>query len=119
MTDDFATPSRDPGDFRRTAMGAPRIKHPDGKMETFRRPSGFAVEASQYNLWKWKERQLVIGLLTLLGDDVHAIDLDDRDSIDRLVSDSYDASDTSLAADRGTHIHAVLEHVDRTGQVPT
>ena len=115
-----APSDRDPGDFARLSGGAPRVSSPtgNGKMVTYRRPSGFAVEPNTYNLMTWKERQLVMGLLTLLGDEVHALDLDDRDAIDRLINDSYDASDTSLAADRGTFVHALTEYIDRTGQVP-
>ncbi len=111
--DQFTNPNdRQPGEFRRRPGGAPVVSNPtgNGKAQVYRRPSGFAVEANTYNLMKWKERQLVTGLLTLLGDET--IPVDDRDALDRLINDAYDASDTSLAADRGTHVHTLTEQAD-------
>lgn len=117
MTNDpFTTPSdRNPGDFKRTPMGAPRVAHPDtGKTVTYRRPSGFAIDPNPYNLLKWKERQLAIGIGILLDtNQFPQFDPDDRDTIDRTINDAYDASQTGLAAERGTHLHLLTETVDR------
>ena len=118
--DPFHQPSRDPGDFRRSKAGAPYVSDPDnetsGKQKLYSRISNFGIEppSSTYALLKWKERQLLAGLLELIRSG-HAdwldVDLDDRQAVDGYVNDAFDASGTSLAADRGTHVHLLCERI--------
>lgn len=111
-TDPFTGPNdRQPGEFARTKMGAPKVSRPDDPTKTviYSRASGYCVDPNPYNLLKWKERQLVAGLLAL-----YDIDIDpagDKDALDAIINDAYDASATDLAARRGTHIHAICEQV--------
>ncbi len=115
---------RKPGDFHRhPTTGAPYvIVEKDGKRRKvmYGRPSSFGGALDNpFNLLKWKERQLVLGLWLLEhsdGDILSDNDLPDtyRDS---LIARAYETAQTSLAADRGTHIHLLLEYDDRNEDV--
>jgi hypothetical protein len=122
-------PSRLPGDFQRNHQGAPYVNHPtettkDGrpKRVLYGRPSSFGGALdSPYSLLRWKERQLLIGAMEIehifghtFGAD-EPISPDDRDALDRLAARCHEAAGSSLAADRGTHVHLLLEHNDRGG----
>lgn len=116
---------RAPGDFQRTAMGAPYVNHPtettkNGKPKrvVYGRPSGFGKALDNpYNMLKWKERQLLIGVAEV-APDWATVDLEDRDRLDQLAADCYEASETTLAAERGTFAHSLTEADDR-GEDPT
>lgn len=90
---------------------------PEPMDEIYGRPSGFggALENS-YNLIKWKERQVAAGILIISDQPLSVLEMvdhTDRDALDRLVNDAHDAAGSSLAADRGTHIHLLTEAFDR------
>jgi hypothetical protein len=86
------------------------------------RPSSFgAALDNPFNLLKWKERQLLIGASYLALDvpdkpgTLLDFRVDDRDWIDGLAARCHEAAGSSLAADRGTHIHLLLEKFDTGG----
>lgn len=109
---------RKPGDFHRNHQGAPYVTHPtevkrDGtpKRVVYGRPSSFGSALDNaFSLIKWKERQLLIGAGIL---DPDWSQFTDRDQLDGLAAQCHEAAGSSLAADRGTHIHLLLEMVDR------
>lgn len=112
--------TRLPGDFHRhPTTGAPYVAHPtetnkDGTpcRVMYGRPSSFGSALDNpYNLIRWKERQLVVGI-SRLSDWSPWLDPDDRDTLDALVAYAYDAAETHLAADRGTHVHSLLQWTD-------
>lgn len=106
-------PVRRPGDFKRNHFGAPIVTRPDDPTKTtiYGRPSGFGGNLENpYNLIKWKERQLLIGVDRL--DHFKVPGADDRDALDALAAKCHDAAGSNLAADRGTHIHTLTEHAD-------
>jgi hypothetical protein len=110
-----------PGDFKRhPETGAPYVAHPtetnrDGtpRRVMYGRPSSFGSALDNpYNLLKWKERQLLIGAMQVWpwpG----AYDPGNRDHLDQLAAHCHALAATNLAADRGTHIHKLLEHCDK------
>lgn len=111
---------RKPGDFYRNHMGAPYVSHPtdlkkDGtpKRVVYGRPSSFGSALDNaFSLIKWKERQLLVGAGIV---DPDWSQFTDRDQLDRLAARCHEAAGSSLAADRGTHIHRILEEYDRNG----
>ncbi len=105
---------RKPGDFHRhPTTGATYVTvEKDGKRKVmYGRPSSFGSALDNpYNLLKWKERQLVTGIARQPdAGGVDLLNLDDRDEVDAFIAYAYDVAETSLAADRGTHIHLLLE----------
>ncbi len=111
------------GDFHRhSETGAPYVTHPTDTTKDDRprrvmygRPSSFGSALDNpYNLVKWKERQLLIGASTIHPDEWATIGLDDRDALDGLAARCHEAAGSHLAADRGTHIHLLLQYVDTT-----
>ncbi len=115
-----------PGDFHRhPTTGAPYvIVETDGKRRKvmYGRPSSFGSALDNpFNLLKWKERQLVLGIAHLeyqtANRTLAKLDLDDKAAVDAFVAYAYDAAETSLAADRGTHIHLLLERYDIDGAI--
>ncbi len=115
-----------PGDFHRhPETGAPYVNHPtdttkDGRPRRvmYGRPSSFGSALDNpFNLVKWKERQLLIGAAILESDNrpyfYLGTDIDDRDALDRLAARCHEAAGSHLAADRGTHIHWLLEQADK------
>lgn len=104
-------PATRPGDFKRNHFGAPIVTRPDDPTKTvvYGRPSGFGGNLENpYNLIKWKERQLLTGCV-----EIGLPDSTDRDELDKHAARAHEAAGSSLAADRGTHIHLLLERVDR------
>jgi hypothetical protein len=113
-----------PGDFiRHPETGAPYVNHPtdstkDGrpKRVMYGRPSSFGSALDNpFNLVKWKERQLLIGV-SILEDDWESLprlDPDNRDELDRIAARCHEAAGSHLAADRGTHVHALCEQRDK------
>lgn len=119
-----AAPVREPGDFaRHPSTGAPYVNHPTDvtkagqpKRVMYGRPSSFGTALDNpFNLVKWKERQLLIGVCELMVANKGEIDIhpEDRDQLDGLAARCHEAAGSSAAADRGTHIHLLLERVDR------
>lgn len=125
MTIALASLTNDPvkkvGDFvRHPTTGAPYVNHPTEvtargvpRRVMYGRPSGFGGALDNpYNLVKWKERQLLIGVAEI-GLDGMTFDPEDRDALDAIAARCHEAAGSSLAADRGTHIHLLLELADR------
>lgn len=124
---------RRPGDFKRSGEdGNPWVSDPNGatvksgkragqvKWVQYRRPSGEGKRIeNQYNLLKYKERRLVLGVGLAMSDAEHAElaslhpDSDEfRSMADGIVARAYDAAQMDLAAKRGTHGHLVTEDND-------
>jgi hypothetical protein len=86
--------------------------------ELYARPSGFgdALE-NQYALRKHIERGIAGGVarLVLAGLDPSRLDLDDIATLDRLVVAAQDAVDSMIWADRGTHVHRLIETYETGG----
>ena len=130
-------PVRRPGDFYRSKIGTPYVSDPSGATvksgirkgepcrTAYNRPSGFGKPLENtYNLAKWSERQLVLGLAM----DYHGgIDLvarattlivDDRDTAqwraaaDGIVVEAKRIAKAGIAAERGSHAHALTEDDD-------
>jgi hypothetical protein len=113
-----------PGDFHRhPETGAPYVAHPTETTKAgvprrvmYGRPSSFgAALDNSWNLLKWKERQLVLGLWLLEHGDGDILSDDDLPDAyrDSLIARSYEVAGTHLAADRGTHVHLLLERFDK------
>lgn len=128
-TGEAPPPERAPGDFRRSTTGTPYVSDPSGatvrsgprkgepKLLAYGRPSSFGKQIeSTYNLQKWSERQVVLGLqldpTLLAGPDLVERDRDTaewRADADAVVAAARDAARASLAAERGTHAHDLAE----------
>jgi hypothetical protein len=117
-------PVRTPGDFRRNAKGTPYIAHPTDKVKSGARkgkPKWIVAARSSSigklttdttNLERRSERGIVEGLL--LNPAVrqrleHATTAD----IDGIIGAAKDAARLDLAADRGTHVHSLIECVNK------
>lgn len=122
--------------FRRDDKGTPLVTHPtrltkDGKPAIVRysRPSGFTKQIENtYNLQKWSERNVAVGIAKALHHPFESTrveellglldhpDVDQLDSIDtwadNLVATAKQFANASLAAERGTWVHALTELVD-------
>lgn len=125
--------ARGRGGFYRNAADVPYVTDPSGstvksgarkgepKRLAYGSPSGFGKQIENtYNLQKWGERRTVLGVgadLALIAD-CHALTLLDPDgddfkaAADRIVMRAKEAAQTNLAADRGTHAHALAEDND-------
>jgi hypothetical protein len=94
-------------------------------------PSGFGAQLEDsYQLIKWMERRLALGIGHAVLEQEHydaanlmladlarlpEVELDGaefRTIADSIVARAKDAAQTSLAADRGTHMHAVTDDID-------
>lgn len=107
----------DPG-----TMTVPQLKEAIGGEpadETYGRPSGFGDPLeNSYALRKHIERGIAAGVVKLvvgLELDPMEVDLDDPDALDQLVVDAQDAVASMIWAERGTHVHSLIERHE-TGQ---
>jgi hypothetical protein len=83
--------------------------------ETYGRPSGFGDPLeNSYALRKYIERGIAAGVVKLVVDglDARSVDLDDPGKLDQLVLDAQDAIESMIWADRGTHVHALVQCVE-------
>lgn len=119
-------------DFRRNEYGTPMVadlvlRKKDGSPKTalYSRPSGFTKQIeSTYNLQKWSERGIATGIALALQ---HPLSRDQvvriikqiakateqNDALaDSLISTAKEHAKSSLAADRGTWVHALTEMID-------
>ena len=111
---------RTPGDFKRNAKGTPSIAHPTDKVKSGARKGKpkwvVAARSSSIgklttdttNLERRSERGIVEGLLAnpeLRQRLEHAT----ASSIDGIIGAAKDAARLDLAADRGTHVHLLIE----------
>jgi hypothetical protein len=127
------TATRRPGDFRRRGTdGPPYVSDPNGgvvksgqrkgepKLVLYGRPSAFGEQIENtYNLLKWKERRLVLGM-ALDGerkwDDLATLEVDTpewRAAADGVVARAYTHAKAMEAAHRGTHTHGTTEDNDK------
>jgi hypothetical protein len=112
-----------PGDFHRhPETGAPYVVHPtdttkDGrpKRVMYGRPSSFgAALDNPFSLIKWKDREELVGAAILeLDYECILANRDDKKVLDGIAADCYEAAGSHLAADRGTHVHKLLEREDQ------
>lgn len=121
------------GGFYRSSQDVPYVSDPSGevvksgerkgqpKRLAYGSPSGFGKQIeSTYNLSKWSERRVVMGIgvdLALIADCAVVARMDPeseeyRSAADRIVVRAKEAAQVSLAADRGTHGHALTEDHD-------
>lgn len=127
------TLQRGRGGFLRNGQDTPYVTDPTGatvksgprkgepKRLAYGSPSGFGKQIeSTYNLQKWGERQAMLGVgidLALIAD-CHALTQFEAGSdefkaaADKVVLRAKGAARTNLAADRGTHAHALAEDSD-------
>lgn len=116
-----------PGDFARKGEdGPPYVVAPDGatnkdgspKRLLYSRPSSYGkLIENTTNLEKWTQRQLMLGIGTaselalaaqgLVGGDIESDDW--RNLADGIITGARRAAKADLAADRGTHTHALVE----------
>jgi hypothetical protein len=85
---------------------------PEPADETYGRPSGFGDPLeNQFALRKYIERGIAAGVVKLVVDglDARSIDLEDPGKLDQLVLDAQDAIESMIWADRGTHVHNLIE----------
>lgn len=136
MTDGIALtpaqPERIPGDFHRNAKKAPRVAHPtkrtkDGKRPTwvyYGRPSGLGKEIGNgFLLSKYQQRMVALGMAadpSLIEQALAWVgktndDEGFREAMDDIATRAADAAKAGLAADRGTHVHALTEDHDTDG----
>lgn len=120
-----------PGDFPRSSAGTPYVTDPSGalvksghnkglpKLLAYGRPSGFGDQIEDsYNLTKWSERKVVLGIA--LGDDearaacfnlaYYADDCESAEfkaAADGVIVAAKAAAKSMLDADRGTYMHSV------------
>jgi hypothetical protein len=83
--------------------------------ETYGRPSGFGDPLeNSYALRKYIERGIAAGVVKLVvnGLDARSVDLDDPGKLDQLVLDAQDAIESMIWADRGTHVHNLVQCVE-------
>lgn len=89
---------------------------PEPADEIYGRPSGFGDDLDDpWNLVKWKERQVALGIAMRpdLLDRMQGIDPEDeRRTLDGIVAAAHDTAGSHMAADRGTFVHLLTEIVE-------
>lgn len=114
----FTTPAPE---VKRDRWGRPLIVPPGGgKAVAYTRCTTFVdcVE-DKYNLQKWMQRQVAVGLVQ--RDDLRmavAAHTDDKRELDRVCEAAMDAAKSSSKATIGTALHSFTEQIDR-GSEPT
>lgn len=78
-----------------------------------------ALEDRQ-NLEAWQKRIVLLGLKAsgLLADRLQVIDIDDREALDALAAEAYEAGDGHRAAEKGTDLHGLTELIDSGQPLP-
>ena len=125
------TLDRQPGDFKRDAREGVYVSDPNGatvksgkrqgeiKWVRYGRPSSLGKQIENtYNLQRWNERQFAHGMtceddeltsrLVALGE----LERDTNpwnDAADAVIARAKKVADANIAAERGTHMHAVVE----------
>ena len=127
---DDGTAERIPGDFRRDAKGTPyvasviktvRKRNGEPYWDRYARPSSYHHQIEDgYNLQKWDERNIVLGVATddelreqvreLIGGDID--DPEWRSRADGMVAAAKRAAKSMIAAERGTHTHDITDGTD-------
>ena len=91
-----------------------------GKQIAYTRCTTFIdVLEDKYNLQKWMQRMVALGLASrpdlVLSVNAHR---DDKAHLDRVCEDAREAAGASNAATDGTSLHALTEIIDRGGNLP-
>lgn len=100
---------------QRDRYGRPLITPPSGgKPVSYRRCTTFVgVLEDTYNLSKWQQRQVALGLAArpdlLLAVSAHG---DDKDRLNQVCADAAEAAGSSSAATIGTALHRIAERID-------
>jgi hypothetical protein len=100
---------------QRDRYGRPLITPPGGgKPKSYRRCTTFVgVLEDTYNLSKWQQRQVALGLAArpdlLLAVSAHG---DDKDKLNGICADAAEAAGSSSAATIGTALHRIAERLD-------
>jgi hypothetical protein len=100
----------------------PLVKPPGGSKPVayFRATKFVDVVEDRYNLEKWQQRQVALGLAVspdlLLK--VAAADPDDRDVINDLCEQAQTEAKANVKRDRGTFLHALSEIADAGAELP-
>lgn len=94
----------------------------DGVKETLytRCTSYVGALEDRANLEAWQKRIVLLGLKAseLLRDRLGVLDIDDREGLDSLAEEAYEAGDGYRAAQKGTDLHGLTENVDRGEPLP-
>lgn len=99
----------------RDRYGRPLIKTPDGKSTAYTRCTTFVgVLEDTYNLAKWQQRMVALGLASrddlLMAVSAHH---DDKQELDRICEAAKEAAAASSGATIGTALHRICERLDR------
>lgn len=120
MPDLFDAPGQADEDIPRDRYGQPLVVPPGGgRLVAYTRCTTYVgcLEDS-YNLTRWKQRMVVLGMADrpdlVLSAGAHR---DDKDHLNRIVDDAMDAAQAGAAATIGTALHKLTEPIDR-GQIP-
>ena len=113
--DEFDTPAGRL--IERDRWGRPLIVPPDGgKPRAYTRCTTF-VDAldDKYNLSRWQQRMVVLGLADRpdLVLSASAVDTDDKAALNSIADQAMDAAKARAAANTGTALHSLTERVDR------
>jgi hypothetical protein len=110
-----------PPAIQRDRYGRPMVIGPNGgKPVAYTRCTTYIdVLEDKYNLQKWMQRMVALGLSSrpdlLLSVSAHA---DDKRQLDKICEDAREAAAASAAATTGTALHALTELVDRGQELP-
>lgn len=105
----------------RDRYGRPLVVPPNGgKAVAYTRCTTYIdVLEDKYNLQKWMQRMVALGLASrpdlLLSVAAHK---DDKTQLDRICTDAREAASASAAATTGTALHALTELIDRGQELP-
>lgn len=105
----------------RDRWGKPLVMLPDGtKKVAYQRCTKFIdVIEDHYNLERWSERMVALGLASrpdlLLSVQAHT---DDKNRLNEICRDAKEAAKASAAATTGTALHALTELIDRGKELP-
>lgn len=110
-----------PPSVERDRYGRPMIFPPNAKKPVaYTRCTTFIdVLDDKYNLQKWQQRMVALGLAArpdlMLSVSAHK---DDKDELDRICESAREHAGATVAATTGTAVHALTELVDRGQELP-
>lgn len=110
-----------PVDIARDRWGRPMVTPPGGgKPVAYTRCTTFVdVLEDKYNLQKWQQRMVAVGLADrqdlLLAASAHR---DDKRRLDEVCEQAREAAAASAAATTGTALHGLTEMIDRGSKLP-
>jgi predicted RecB family endonuclease len=116
VTELFDTPSSADEEIPRDRYGRPLVVPPGGGRPTaYTRCTRYVgVMEDLYNLHRWDERNVALGLADrpdlVLAVSAHR---DDKEKLNQIVSDAKEAAKAKAAAEIGTSLHKLTERLDR------